>query len=111
MPCGSGGARSGADGTGLIEAVKAGDRFTLRIGFLNTGTAPVTVGDFVVATQVNGKNVSGGVRPQTRVIAPGQREVLLALTDFMREDAREFVLEAAMRTTRGDLYRSSVTWR
>jgi hypothetical protein len=94
------------------ESVKPGDSYAVKITLLNEGNAPIQVNEMLVTTTTNGRKVSGPLPPQVRDVAPGQRGLLASLAgNVWKEDTQSWVLEVVVRTSRGETYRNSVTWR
>ena len=58
-----------------------------------------------------GSSPHGAVPARTRIVAPGERSLLLSLSDFMREDARSWSLDVIVKTVRGESYSSELTWK
>jgi ribosomal protein L12E/L44/L45/RPP1/RPP2 len=58
------------------EGVKAGDRYTVKIYFLNEGQAPIQIREMVVNTKINNRGAQGPVPPLTTDGAPLQRALL-----------------------------------
>jgi serine/threonine-protein kinase len=93
------------------EAVKAGDRYTVKIYFLNEGNAPIQIRDMVVGTRINNRGAQGSVPPLAKDVAPQQRALLRELPDLWKEDTSSWSMEVIVRTTRGETYRNQVNWR
>ena len=93
------------------DAVKAGERYTVKVYLLNEGNAPIQIRDMVVTTKINGKNVSGPVPPQTQNVAPQQRALLMSTTELWKEETATWSMEVAVRTARGERYTNQVVWK
>jgi hypothetical protein len=93
------------------EPVKPGDRYTVKIYFLNEGQAPIQIRDMVVGTKINNRGAQGPVPPLTKDVAPQQRALLRELPDLWKEDTSSWSMEVMVRTSRGETYRNQVTWR
>jgi tetratricopeptide (TPR) repeat protein len=93
------------------EQVKPGDKYTVKINFVNEGSAPIQIKDLVVTTTVNGRKVSGPVPSLVKDVAPQQKAVLLSLPDFWKEDTTSWAMEITVRTVRGETYKNQVSWR
>jgi tetratricopeptide (TPR) repeat protein/tRNA A-37 threonylcarbamoyl transferase component Bud32 len=94
------------------ESVKPGDSYAVKITLLNEGNAPIQINEMLVTTTTNGRKVSGPLPPQVRDVAPGQRGLLASLAgNVWKEDTQSWTLEVVVRTSRGETYRNSVTWR
>ncbi len=86
------------------EAVKSGERFTVRVVFVNEGQAPITLAGMQLTTTINGRKTSGPVPPRAREVGPGQRAVVHELADLWREDYASWSLEVVLSTARGERY-------
>ena len=93
------------------DAVKAGDRYSVKVYLVNEGLAPIQIRDMLVTTKINGKGVSGPVPPQTRDVAPGQRALLMNTTELWKEETSSWSMEVAVRTARGERYTNQVVWK
>jgi hypothetical protein len=67
--------------------------------------------EMVITTTVNGRRSSGPVALATKTIGPGQKGLLVSLSDFMREDARTWSFEVVLRSVRGETYRNQLVWK
>jgi tetratricopeptide (TPR) repeat protein len=93
------------------DAVKAGEKYTVKVFLLNEGNAPIQIRDMVITTKINGKNVSGPVPPQTQNVAPQQRALLMSTTELWKEETSSWSMEVAVRTARGERYTNQVVWK
>ena len=93
------------------ESVIAGERYRVEIFLLNRGRAPIEIDELLITATVNDKKSHGAVPPRTKSVAPGERSLLVSLSDFMREDARSWPLDVLVKHTRGDSYRSQLAWK
>jgi serine/threonine-protein kinase len=93
------------------ESVKAGDRYTVKIFFLNEGQAPIQIRDMVVGTRINNRGAQGPVPPLTKDVAPQQRALLRELPDLWKEDTSSWSMDVLVRTVRGETYRNQVNWK
>jgi hypothetical protein len=93
------------------DAVKAGERYSVKVYLVNEGLAPIQIRDMIVTTKINGKGVSGPVPPQTRDVAPGQRALLMNTTELWKEETSSWSMEVAVRTVRGERYTNQVEWK
>jgi hypothetical protein len=93
------------------ESVKAGERYSVSVYLLNPGRAPIEVSSVLVTTTVNDRKASGPVPHQTRVVAPGQRGLLLAVSDHWADGVAQWSLEVVVRTTSGAVYRAELAWK
>jgi tetratricopeptide (TPR) repeat protein len=94
------------------DQVKAGERFTVKIYLQNEGSAPIAIKDMVVTNTVNGRRQAGPLTPLVRDVAPQQKALLYAMgPDLWKEDTSSWILEAVVRTARGETYKNTVTWK
>ena len=93
------------------DSVRAGERYSVSVYLSNPGRAPIEVRDVLVTTTVNDRKASGPVPHQTRVVAPGQRGLLLAVSDHWMDGVAEWSLEVSVRTTAGEVYRAELAWK
>jgi tetratricopeptide (TPR) repeat protein len=94
------------------DQVKAGENFTVKIYMQNEGTAPISIKDMLVTSIVNGRRQGGALPPLVRDVAPQQKALLYSIgPDLWKEDTTSWVLEALVRTQRGETYQNSVTWK
>jgi tRNA A-37 threonylcarbamoyl transferase component Bud32/tetratricopeptide (TPR) repeat protein len=93
------------------EIVKAGDRYSVKIIFINEGAAPITIKSVMVTYIVNGKRAGGPVPTSISVVPPKQRVTVVENVDHWREDVTSWVQEAKITTDRGETYTNTVTWK
>lgn len=91
--------------------MEPGAPYTIRILFANPGAAPIEIEEMIVTTTINGRRSVGGLPPQTRSIGPKQQALLRSLSDMWRGDVKSWSLEVAVRTSRGETYRSELNWK
>jgi serine/threonine-protein kinase len=93
------------------EAVKAGDKYTVKIVFMNGGAAPIEIRTMRVATLVNGGKSGGPVAPLTKVVAPRERAILLSPQGVWKDEVKSWSMEVAIHTAAGETYRNALTWK
>jgi serine/threonine-protein kinase len=93
------------------DAVKPGEKYTVKVQLQNEGDAPIQIRDMIVTTTVNGRRAQGPVQPLTKDVAPRQRAMLIALPDFWKEDTSSWSMEVLVRTVRGESYKNRVDWK
>jgi len=93
------------------DIVKAGDRYTVKIIFINEGSAPINIRSMMVTFIVNGKRAGGPVQTSVSVVPPKQKVTLVENVDYWREDVSSWVQEAKVTTDRGETYTNTVTWK
>ncbi|HEY3120627.1 MAG TPA: serine/threonine-protein kinase [Vicinamibacteria bacterium] len=94
------------------DSVKPGERYTVRIFFLNEGTAPIQLRDMRVTTRINGRAASGPpLPPLAKEVAPQQKALLRELPDFWKEDTSSWTVDVTVATVRGERYTNQLTWK
>lgn len=92
-------------------SVKAGERYAVRVVFLNEGSAPVGIRALALTTAVNGRKSSGPVVPSVREVAPQQKAVLHQVADLWSDETTSWSMEVTVSTVRGELYTNRLTWK
>jgi serine/threonine protein kinase len=94
------------------DFVKPGDRYTVKIFLQNEGSAPIALKDMFVSTTINGKKGGAPVPPNAQAVAPGQRALLWSVPpDVWKEDTATWSMEVSVRTSLGERYANTVTWK
>jgi serine/threonine-protein kinase len=91
--------------------VKPGDPYTIKIFLLNEGAAPIAIKEVLVTTKVNGRGSTGPVPSLVKDVAPQQRALLINAPDTWKEDTNTWTMEVIVRTTRGETYKNTLTWK
>jgi serine/threonine-protein kinase len=93
------------------KQVKPGEKYTANIFLANEGQAPIDIQNLNVTTVINDRRVGGDVRSMAKNVAPHQKALVLSVQDYWREDTTSWSMEVVVSTSRGETYRSQVTWR
>jgi hypothetical protein len=64
-----------------------------------------------VATITDGGRAQGPVTPLVRVVAPQGRAVLLSPEGVWKDEVKNWSMEVAVHTARGETYRNALTWK
>jgi serine/threonine-protein kinase len=90
---------------------KPAERYTVKVSLLNEGTAPIGIASVVTTTLINGKKLSGLVPPLTKEVAPRQSGPVFETSEAWKEDTTSWSMEVVVKTTRGETYKNSLTWK
>jgi hypothetical protein len=90
---------------------KAGERYNVKVSLMNEGTAPIGIASVITTTVINGKKLQGPVPPLTKEAAPHQPAPVFEITENWKEDTTTWSMEVVLKTTRGETYRNSLTWK
>ncbi len=92
---------------------KAGERFRVSVFLSNEGPQAIQLATLTVTTTVDGKSQRGDVPLLATTVAPFQRApVFQAPGDQVwRESTQSWVMEIVLRTTKGEAYRNSLSWK
>jgi hypothetical protein len=93
------------------EAVKPGDRYQVKVVFVNGGPAPIEIRTMSVATLTNVGRSGGPVAPLTKVVAPRARALLLSPEGVWKDDVASWSMEVAVHTAAGETYRNTLAWK
>jgi serine/threonine protein kinase len=93
------------------DAVKPGEKYTVKVYLSNEGSAPIQIRDMLVTTTINGQKRAGAVPPQARDVAPRQKALLLATPDFWKEDTTAWAMEILVHTSLGETYKNQLSWK
>jgi eukaryotic-like serine/threonine-protein kinase len=93
------------------EAVRPGEKYTIKVLFMNGGTAPIEIRTMSVATLLDGGRSGGPVSPLTKVVAPREKALLLSPQGVWKDDVKSWSMEVAVYTAAGESYRNALTWR
>jgi hypothetical protein len=91
--------------------VKPGDGYSVKVFLKNTGNKPIRVNGVTVSTTVNGARTAGPVPPLAREVPPGRRVQLHLAAGAWGEGVATWSLEVRVASSRGDTYRSLLTWK
>jgi tetratricopeptide (TPR) repeat protein len=95
------------------EAVKAGDSYSIGIYLINEGAGPISVKSMAISIVRNGGKAGGSVAPQTKVVAPRQKALLLSTAaEMWKEDTASWQMEVTVTTApRGEIYKNTLSWK
>lgn len=91
--------------------VKPGDRFTVNIFLINDGRKDIRLKDMFVATNVNGRLVSGPQPPKAREVGPKKKAVIGTFSDTWRDTIATWAMDVTVTSDRGDVYKNQVIWK
>lgn len=91
--------------------VKPGDRFTVSVYLINDGKKDISLKDMFVATNVNGRLVSGPATPKTRAIGPKKKTVIASFSDTWRDTIATWAMDVTVTSDRGDVYKNQIVWK
>jgi hypothetical protein len=90
---------------------KPGEPYTVKVSLMNEGGAPIGIQSVLTTTTINGKKLQGPVPPLTKEAAPHQPAPVFEIKENWREDTTTWSMEVVLKTTRGETYRNSLTWK
>ncbi|HET7292114.1 MAG TPA: IPT/TIG domain-containing protein [Vicinamibacteria bacterium] len=91
--------------------VKPGDRFTVNVYLINDGRKDIKLKDMFVATNVNGRLVSGPATPRAREVGPKKKAVIGSFSDTWRDTIATWAMDVTVTSDRGDVYKNQVIWK
>jgi tetratricopeptide (TPR) repeat protein len=92
---------------------KAGERYRIVVHLKNDGQQPIRLASAVVTTTVDGRRASGPVALSTSTVAPGDRAPVFQTPggEVWRDGIASWEMEVVLRTTSGDTYAGSLSWK
>ncbi|HXY41522.1 MAG TPA: tetratricopeptide repeat protein, partial [Vicinamibacteria bacterium] len=92
---------------------RPGEPFRVAAFLVNEGSQPIQLSGMTVATTVDGRKQSGAVPPAATTVAPGARAVVWRTPGDLvwREGTGSWVLELTLRTSKGETYRNTLSWK
>jgi tetratricopeptide (TPR) repeat protein len=92
---------------------KAGERFRVSAFLSNEGTQPIQLATMAVTATIDGKRQSNAVAPLVTTVAPAQRALVFQTPGEMlwREGTLSWTMEIVLRTTKGETYRNTLSWK
>jgi tetratricopeptide (TPR) repeat protein len=93
---------------------RAGDHFKVSVFLSNEGAQPIQLASMTVTTTVDGRPPQRGQPPlPVSTVAPGQRAPILQTPgdQVWKESTQAWVMEIVLRTTKGETYRNTLTWK
>jgi hypothetical protein len=91
--------------------VKPGDKYSLRVSFVNEGKRPIEIKEVAVTTAVNHKDSSASVKPLVKQVAPRQNEVIHEITGTWDKNVTSFSVDVRVMSDRLDVYRNQLVWK
>ena len=91
--------------------VRPGDRYHVRVSFVNEGKRAVDVKEIMVTTRINRRESNAAVKPRVRQIAPRQNEVIHEISGSWDKGTSTWTLEVRMMSGRLDVYRNELVWK
>jgi tetratricopeptide (TPR) repeat protein/tRNA A-37 threonylcarbamoyl transferase component Bud32 len=94
-------------------APKPGERFRVSAFLSNEGSQAIQLATMQITTTVDGRLQRGNVAPATTTVAPGQRALVFQTPGEMlwRQDTQSWVMEIVLKTTKGETYRNTLSWK
>jgi tetratricopeptide (TPR) repeat protein len=93
-------------------APKPGDRFRVGVVLLNEGQQAISLASMTIATVVDGRRQSGPVTLSVTTGAPGQRAPVYQTPDQVwKEGTQSWTMEIVLKTTKGETYRNTLSWK
>ena len=93
------------------QRVKPGDKYKIRVAFVNEGKRTIEIKELVVTTKVNGKENREALKPLTREVESRQNEILYEIAGTWDKTTATWSVEAEVLSTRLDTYRNQVVWK
>lgn len=91
--------------------VKPGDKYSLRVSFVNEGKRSIEIKELGVTTALNRKESSATVKPLVKQVAPRQNEVIHEISGTWDKNTTSFSVEVRVMSERLDLYRNELVWK
>lgn len=91
--------------------VKPGDKYSLRVSFVNEGKRPIEIKELGVTTTMNRKESSATVKPLVKQVSPRQNEVIHEISGTWDKNTTSFSVEVRVMSDRLDLYRNELVWK
>jgi hypothetical protein len=92
-------------------SMKPGAPYSVQVYLKNDGQKGIRVDAVVVASISNGERSVSRVSSKAREVAPRERSLILELPGVWRKDVTAWSVEVLVTSSRGDVYRNTVTWR
>jgi tetratricopeptide (TPR) repeat protein len=92
---------------------KPGERFKVSVYLSNEGAQPIQLASMTVATVLDGRRQSGPVPLSVTTVAPGQRAPVYQTPgdQVWREGTQSWSMEIVLKTTKGETYRNTLSWK
>ena len=92
--------------------LKAGDPFEVKVYLQNDGAKSIKIASLSVITTVNDTRAPAtSPRPHQEEVGPRQRALLHELSGVWKDGVTSWSLEVLVTSSRGDAYRSLVSWK
>lgn len=91
--------------------VKPGDKFQVRVSFVNEGKRTIELKEVTVTAKVNGQQQTSAVKPLVRKIASRQNEVIHEIKGTWDRSVQSWGLEVRVLSDRLDMYRNELSWK
>lgn len=91
--------------------VKPGDKYSLRVSFVNEGKRSIEIKELGVTTTLNRKESSATLKPLVKQVAPRQNEVIHEISGTWDKNITSFSVEVRVMSDRLDLYRNELVWK
>jgi len=94
-------------------APKPGERFRVSVFLSNEGSQAIQLASMQITTTTDGRPQRGTVPPATTTVAPGQRALVFQTPGEMlwKEGTQSWMMEIVLKTTKGDTYRNTLSWK
>jgi serine/threonine-protein kinase len=93
-------------------APRPGERFKVGVFLVNEGQQAIPLATMTVATVLDGRRQSGPVPLSVTTVAPGQRAPVFQSPDQVwREGTQSWSMEIVLKTTKGETYRNTLSWK
>jgi len=94
-------------------APRPGERFRVNVFLSNEGPQAIQLATMTVATILDGKRQSGSVPLTVTTVAPGQRAPVYQTPgdQVWKEGTQSWTMEIVLRTTKGETYRNTLSWK
>jgi serine/threonine-protein kinase len=92
---------------------KPGERFKVNVLLSNEGSQAIQLATLTVTSTLDGKRQSGQVSLSTTTVAPGQRALVYQTPgeQVWKEGTQSWTMEIVVRTTKGETYRNTLSWK
>jgi hypothetical protein len=93
--------------------LKVGERFRVSVFLSNEGSQAIQLATMQITTTADGRPQRGAVPPATTTVAPGQKALVYQTPGEMlwREGTQSWMMEIVLKTTKGETYRNTLSWK
>jgi serine/threonine-protein kinase len=93
-------------------APRPGERFRVGVFLVNEGQQAIPLASMTVATVLDGRRQSGPVPLSVTTVAPGQRAPVFQTPEQVwKEGTTSWTMEIVLKTTKGETYRNTLSWK